>query len=420
VKKGGNVRFSRTALLFALLAPFFLHQSTSQAAGSNIPVFNIDASNPSNFTTTGSNVNSAISESANAVSGTATQVTLETNESTPAFYFSGTSYMIFSNNVKPDITNGISVQVVAKFNNGYGSGSWPRVFDFGETSGWGANHDNISLQLGQNGTVELYVSKAGVANSYVCTSGNNRVAVDTYAIYSIQVASGVCSMAINGSSIAATSTEATSTFAARVPSTASTWSSRIATMVTGLQSPLTGRIRTLIISAGSSSSNSVVFMPNGGTGFTASQVGSTSITLNSNQYSRSGFQFSGWNTKGDGTGTSYANGATYNLASSSNMLFAQWTVPTPTLSLPELSVATYRTSYPLNLTINTAGRYTFFDSGKRIAGCINILGTPPTITCNWKPSKIGSYSISAIGKVSATTYYSNSSRVMVNKRTNTR
>jgi hypothetical protein len=85
-----------------------------------------------------------------------------------------------------------------------------------------------------------------------------------------------------------------------------------------------------------------------------------------------------------------------------------------------LSAATYRTSYPLNLTINTAGRYTFFDSGKRIAGCINLFGTPPTLTCNWKPTKIGSYSISAVGRVNSTTYLSNSSRVMVNKRTNTR
>jgi hypothetical protein len=365
-------------------------------------------------------VNSAISESANAVSGTATQVTLETNESTPAFYYNGTAYMVFSNNVKPDITNGISVQVVAKFNNGYGSGSWPRVFDFGETTGWGANHDNISLQLGMNGSIELYVSKAGVANSYMCASGNNRVAVDTYAIYSIQVAAGVCSMAINGSSIAATSTEATSTFAARVPSTASTWTSRIATMVTGLQSPLTGRIRTLIISAGTSTSNSVVFMPNGGTGYTASQVGSSSISLNANQYSRSGYQFNGWNTKGDGTGTSYANGATYNLASSSNMLFAQWTIPAPTLTLSQLPTATYRSPQTITLTINTAGRYTFYDSGKRIAGCIGISGTPPTVTCSWKPTKIGGYVISAMGRINSTNYFSNTTTAVVVKRISNR
>jgi hypothetical protein len=161
-------------------------------------------------------------------------------------------------------------------------------------------------------------------------------------------------------------------------------------------------------------------MENGGTGYMASQIGSSTANLNSNTLTRSGYTFSGWNTKADGTGTPYANGASYNFATNSSLLYAQWTVLTPTLSLPELSAATYRTSYLLNLTINTSGRYTFFDSGKRIAGCINVLGTPPTITCNWKPTKIGSYSISAMGKVSATTYYSNSSRVMVNKRTNTR
>jgi hypothetical protein len=140
-------------------------------------------------------------------------------------------------------------------------------------------------------------------------------------------------------------------------------------------------------------------MENGGSGFMASQLGSTSTNLNSNTLTRSGYTFSGWNTKADGTGTPYANGALYNFASNSALLYAQWAVLTPTLSLPDLSVATYRTSYQINLTINTAGSYTFYDSGKRIAGCINILGTPPTLTCNWKPSKIGSYSISAMGKV---------------------
>jgi hypothetical protein len=410
------MRYSRIALLFLILLPFFLPQN-STAAGSTVPVFMIDATNPSNFSTTGSTLNSAVSESANAMSGSATTVSLETSAPTPAFYFNGSGYMIFANNVKPDVTNGASIQIVAKFNNTYTGGSWPRVIDFGETSGWGANHDNFSIQLGSTGSIEVYVSKLGVANSFFCGSAANSVVLDTFAI---KVGSGVCSISVNGSAVSASSNEGSYPFAARVPSTSSTWSSRIATMVTGLQSPLTGRIRTVIFSSGTTSSNSVVFMPNGGTGFTASQVGTGSITLNANQYTRAGMSFTGWNTKSDGTGTAYAGGATYNLSSESNMLFAQWAVVPPALTLPTFTTATYRTPYTINLAINTAGTYTFFESGKRIAGCINLVGTPSTVTCSWKPAKIGAYSVSVQGKISGTTYSSNSAVVQVKARSNTR
>ena len=121
-----------------------------------------------------------------------------------------------------------------------------------------------------------------------------------------------------------------------------------------------------------SPSNSVIFMPNGGSGFTASQTGSTSVSLNANQYTRTGMSFTGWNTKADGSGTQYADGATFNLSSSSNMLFAQWA------------------------------------------------SIPPALTCNWKPSKIGSFYISAKGIVSGSTYYSNSALFKVRPRSNPR
>lgn len=394
----------------------FIQPTSAVAAGSSTLSFVIDASNTSNFSTTGSNVNSSISESANGVSGNATSVSLQTTSPSPAFVFNGSSSMIFANNVKPDLTNGLSIQFVAKLNNSYTSGSWPRVIDFGETTGWGGGYDNMSIQLGWRGSVEMYVSKSGVSGSNFCGSSDNTVALDTFAIYSIQVGAGTCSIAVNGSAASVTTNESTNPFAARVPGTSSTWTSRIGVMING-NSPLNGRIRTMIISTGSAATNAVVFMPNGGAGYTPSQIGSSIVNLNSSQYSRSGYEFSGWNTNSDGSGTSYSNGATFNLATASRMLFAQWSIPAPSLALPQLASATYRTTYPINLTINTSGRYTFYDTGKRIPGCIGIIGTPPTVTCNWRPSKIGSYSISATGKVGSLTYFSNSSRVMVFKRT---
>ena len=51
----------------------------------------------------------------------------------------------------------------------------------------------------------------------------------------------------------------------------------------------------------------------------------TNATAASNTYTKTGYHFTGWNTKANGTGTSYAAGAT-NVAMSSNItLYAQWT-----------------------------------------------------------------------------------------------
>jgi hypothetical protein len=86
-------------------------------------------------------------------------------------------------------------------------------------------------------------------------------------------------------------------------------------------------------------SSTVTFLPNGGTGTMASQSGLTSAALTLNSFSRSGFSFSGWNTESNGTGTAYANGATYSFASNV-LLYAQWTQsPTTTTIAATTTVA---------------------------------------------------------------------------------
>ena len=49
----------------------------------------------------------------------------------------------------------------------------------------------------------------------------------------------------------------------------------------------------------------------------------TDTALNANSFTRGGFNFSGWNTAADGTGDSYADGATVNLTADTT-LYAQW------------------------------------------------------------------------------------------------
>ncbi len=69
----------------------------------------------------------------------------------------------------------------------------------------------------------------------------------------------------------------------------------------------------------------VSFNANGGEGTMESQTISTSEggTLNANTFTREGYNFLNWNTKADGTGESYADGATVNLTADTT-LYAQW------------------------------------------------------------------------------------------------
>ena len=71
------------------------------------------------------------------------------------------------------------------------------------------------------------------------------------------------------------------------------------------------------------------------------EAGST-VLLNANQFTRENYNFAGWNTKADGTGTSYADGASVSgLVTGSETtitLYAQWTKPnqvtSPSANLP--------------------------------------------------------------------------------------
>ena len=73
-------------------------------------------------------------------------------------------------------------------------------------------------------------------------------------------------------------------------------------------------------------SDAVSFNPNSGTGTMPQQRATTSAALSTNTFARTGFNFNGWNTERDGTGTAYANGATFAFTAGTNVteLFAQW------------------------------------------------------------------------------------------------
>lgn len=68
----------------------------------------------------------------------------------------------------------------------------------------------------------------------------------------------------------------------------------------------------------------VVFDANGGTGTMNAQSASSATNLTANAFTLSGSTFSGWNTAANGSGTSYADLASYSFAANLT-LYAQWT-----------------------------------------------------------------------------------------------
>lgn len=109
---------------------------------------------------------------------------------------------------------------------------------------------------------------------------------------------------------------------------------------------------TVTILVGTAPSMTVTFNANSGSGNMSSQVSSVSSALSSNTFTRSGYSFTGWNTAANGSGTSYADGATYNFQSNQT-LYAQWTAvssgssgsntstPAPALAVTGFDAAPY-------------------------------------------------------------------------------
>ena len=95
----------------------------------------------------------------------------------------------------------------------------------------------------------------------------------------------------------------------------------------------------------------------------------TNLTLSSNVPTRSGYNFTSWNTKADNSGTAYAPGAIYSV-NSSVTLYAQWDLKTYTVtyyknttdsvgSLPSSQTKTHGVDLTLSNNTPTRSGYTF-------------------------------------------------------------
>ena len=84
------------------------------------------------------------------------------------------------------------------------------------------------------------------------------------------------------------------------------------------------RNKTFVISGTTAAVTTITFNANGGTGSMANQSSSTATAINANTFTRTGYTFAGWNTAANGSGTAYADGASFPFTVS-NTLYAQWT-----------------------------------------------------------------------------------------------
>ncbi|MCG8700515.1 MAG: InlB B-repeat-containing protein [Bacteroidales bacterium] len=97
-------------------------------------------------------------------------------------------------------------------------------------------------------------------------------------------------------------------------------------LITEIEKGQTGDI---LIQAGyNTAAYNIVFNSNGGTGSMASQslYFNSSKSLRANTFTRLGSNFTGWNTKADGSGESYADGAYFTMNQEGITLYAQWDV----------------------------------------------------------------------------------------------
>lgn len=72
--------------------------------------------------------------------------------------------------------------------------------------------------------------------------------------------------------------------------------------------------------------DSLTYNANGGTGKMSATEGTVNegVEVADNSFVRDGYEFTGWNTKMDGSGKSYAAGSTYTLTDGDDVLYAQW------------------------------------------------------------------------------------------------
>lgn len=138
------------------------------------------------------------------------------------------------------------------------------------------------------------------------------------------------------------------------------------TYAAGARTPITAK--TTFTAQWRANTYTVAFNNNGGTGSPGNQTKTygTNLTLSSTRPTRAGYTFVNWNTAANGSGTSYASGATYT-ANAGVTLYAQWRINTYSVTFnanggsgaPAAQTKTYGTNLTLTNSVPTRTGYNF-------------------------------------------------------------
>lgn len=134
----------------------------------------------------------------------------------------------------------------------------------------------------------------------------------------------------------------------------------------------TANASTTLYAQWSANTYAVSYSANGGTGGPTSQTKTygVNLTITSYQPTRTGYTFGSWNTKADGSGTTYSSGGTYT-ANAAVTLYAQWNVDTYTITFndnggaggPGTRTKTYGVALTIPSTTPTRTNYEFLGWG---------------------------------------------------------
>lgn len=247
----------------------------------------------------------------------------------------------------------------------------------------------MSFKLsGGSPTVEVSAS-ASINNSYSNTQAQVTVTANSWMVYSgswVQSSGVVAKATGNGSSLGTktifgngTRTEGTSvhsvtfTFLVNKGTSAKnvSWSVDFHSYIDGTDLGCKAT-KSGTVSVSAKPSYTVSYNANGGDGAPGNQTKwyGTTLALSSTKPTRTGYSFKNWNTKSDGTGTSYASGANYT-GNAALTLYAQWTANTYTISYnanggsgaPSAQTKTYGVTLKLSSTKPTRTNYNFLGWG---------------------------------------------------------
>lgn len=248
------------------------------------------------------------------VPGTQTPITLTAGNSSPAMTF--TAFGIGLSGVPNSTRFATQIQVRPSFNTTWSTEGWSAKVSCPTTSA------NATTTLAHCGITAVYINDTDVtSNAKVFVEPTGSSISNTFVIN-----------AINGNFIDSIDSVGT----VRVELASGAWELAAGANTTRGFSMWVRAFNGDRQGNAYSYQRTALFNANGGTGnsYTQSWTTNAQKALIANQFTRLGYTFSGWNTRQDGTGDSYAPGANYTF-STNQILYAQWTsnsspAPTPT------------------------------------------------------------------------------------------